>query len=172
MREDDIRRPLQGFIVTALETVTFLGRTKHGASLCQEFLRGFDRSVVLFFQDDVDLHDEVGQWVKPGEPGIVHHELQELSRRGNAPINAFIRHLFGNNEGFVQTQQTLSKVFQAMTQAFRKRGWSRPGGTWHVSPISSGPKSKRRGVPTTGICPLRGLFSVLVNTLSDSFGQD
>lgn len=73
--EDDIRRPLQGLIVTAFEAITFFRRTKHRAGFREEFLRRFYGGVVLVFEDDVDADDQVRQWVKPGEPGVVHDEL-------------------------------------------------------------------------------------------------
>ena len=63
VREDNIRRPLKGFIITSFEAVAFFRRTKHGASFQNEVLRGFHGGVVMVFQYDIDAHDEMGQWM-------------------------------------------------------------------------------------------------------------
>lgn len=101
--QDDIRRPLQGLIVTAFEAITFFRRTQHRAGFREEFLRRFYSGVVLIFEDDVDAYDKVRQRVKPGEPGVIHDELQQLPGGGDAPVNPFIGELLGDNQRFVQS---------------------------------------------------------------------
>ena len=59
VREHDIRRPLQGFIVTAFESVTFFRRAKHGARFRQEFLCGLHGRVFLILQHHIDAHDKM-----------------------------------------------------------------------------------------------------------------
>ena len=153
MGQDHVRCPLQCFIVAAFKTIALLGGTQHRARFRQEVLCRFQGRVVLIFEDDIDADDEVLQGVKPGEPGIVHDQLQQLSRRGDAPVDAFIGDLFGDDEGLVQAKQAVAEVLEAAAQTVRNRIRSRPGRTCHIPPILTDPQLQATVVPTTGMTP-------------------
>lgn len=131
------------------------------ASFRQQVLRGFNRRVLVIFEHDIDANDEMRQGVKPGEPGVVHDELQELPGRGDASVNAFIRELFGDDQGLVQAEEAVAEVLEAATKIVRNRIRRRPGGTCHRSPILPNPQLQATAVPTTGMMPSAGPLSVL-----------
>ena len=119
VREDDVWGSLQRFVVAALEAVAFLRRTDEGAHFRQEMF-DFDRGgFQVFIEKLVDPYDHLGERVKPGEPGVVEHQLQQLSGGAYAAVYPFVGQLLGDDESLVKTQQPAAEIQQDMPERFR-----------------------------------------------------
>lgn len=57
--------------------------------------------------------------MEPGKPGIVEHQLEQLSGGADATVDAFVGQLLGDDEGLVQSQQTATEIHQDMPEGFR-----------------------------------------------------
>ena len=67
--EHDIRSPLQGFVVAALEAVAFFGRSQHVARFHQQVLRGFTVVSSWSSRTTSMRTTRCDKGMEPGEPG-------------------------------------------------------------------------------------------------------
>ena len=101
--EYDIWRSLERFIVAPLIPVTDFGGTNQHPDLRKEHRDLVDGRLIMAIQQFVDTDDHVGQGMKPGKPGVVHHKLQQLPGGIHTAIDSLIGQLFGDDQGLVQT---------------------------------------------------------------------
>jgi len=68
----------------------------------------FGDIIRIIFQDMVDADEEVGEWVKPGKPGVLLKQEEQAVDRSDRPVDVFIGLLFSDDEGAVQSDQAFS----------------------------------------------------------------
>ena len=59
--------------------------------------------------------------MQPGEPGIVHDEMQQLARGFHASIDPLVGQLLGNDQRFVKAQKTCAEIQHSRTEISRER---------------------------------------------------
>ena len=106
MREDDIRSPIQRFIVGPFEAFAFDRRMEQSVDLVKKMLHiviGDFATVIL--QQVINPYQQIGNRVEPGKPGVLLKQLKQLVHRLNRTTNALIGQLLGNDEGAMKADE-------------------------------------------------------------------
>lgn len=115
----DIGRALKRFIITPLEAVAHFRRSNEPPDFSHENGDILRRDGFISIHQLIDSDDHVGERMKPGEPGIVHHQLKQLSGRIDSSVDAFKRQLLGHDQRFVKAQKPVAHVGQRLSQWIR-----------------------------------------------------
>ena len=74
--EDDVRFPLEGFVVTPFKSISFFRRADEGSGFYQKVFHLNKRELRLVVQEFVNTDDQLRERVKPGKPRIVQYQVQ------------------------------------------------------------------------------------------------
>jgi len=69
--EDDVRFPLEGFVVTPFKSISFFRRADEGSGFYQKVLHLNKRELRLVVQEFINTDYQLRERVKPGKPRIV-----------------------------------------------------------------------------------------------------
>ena len=106
MREDDIRSPIERFIVGPFESFTFDGWMEQSIDLVKEMLYIVLGDVAaVIFQQMINSHQQIGDRVEPRKPGILLQQFKQPVHRLDRSTNAFIGELLGDDEGTVKADE-------------------------------------------------------------------
>ncbi len=140
--EDHFRGSIESLVVGALESVALDRRAGQGAHLCHKvfdiFMGDVKRVVV---QELIDPEQQIQHGAEPCEPGIVEHQLDELVRRADAAVDAFVGELFRHNQRAIERQEFLVYLQHGEAQMVSVGSWI---GWWQRSHTVSvaGPQAR------------------------------
>ena len=106
--EDHFRGSMEGLVVGALEPIALDRRAGQGAHLGHkvfDVFMGDIKRVVL--QEAIDSEQQIQHGTEPCKPGIAEHQLDELVRRADAAVDAFVGELLRHNQRAIERQKFL-----------------------------------------------------------------
>lgn len=109
MREHDVGCPVHRFVVGPFESFAFHRGMEQAVDLLQEVLHvviGHVAAVV--FQQVIDANEQIGDRVKPCEPGISLKEFEQAVHGLDRSVDAFVSQLFGNDESAVKPDEAFA----------------------------------------------------------------
>ncbi len=116
MGEYDVGSALQRLKITPLISIAKLRGTNEPSDFRQQDRDFIDRRLLVPVEQFVDTDNHIGERMEPGKPWVVHYQLEELARRVHSAVNPLIGQLLGNNQGFMQAQESMPNISQGLPQ--------------------------------------------------------